>query len=131
MKAETTGAAVEERPAIEEDWVYEKDKPYTDEDYIELGRRLGAILTRKNWRWKQKIVNVERMVEASFPHIPNEVMTSSRMWDNFWEYNIQIFGEINLINKRRDDAYKLAEQNGWDFSVVERPKVDLTWFYSK
>jgi len=131
-KVDNKVVAVEDRPAIvEEDWVYEKDKPYSDEDYIQLGKRLGAILSRKNWRWKQKMVNVERIVEATFPHIPEEVMTSSRMWDHFWVYNIQLFAEHTLIHKRRDEDYKVAEQNGWDFSVVERPNVDLTWFYAK
>jgi len=115
----------EDKPAVEDDWVYEKDEPYTDEDYLELGKRVGAILSYKNWRWKMKMENVERVAELSFPHIPEEVLTNRRIWDNFWAYSTQIWGEIKLIYQRRDEDYMLAQKQDWDFSKVEHEPVDL------
>jgi len=121
---------IEDKPVVEDDWAYEKDEPYTEEDYIELGKRVGGILSYKNWRWKMKMENVERVVEYSFPHIPKEVLANRQMWDDFWAYSIQIWRELSLIYNRRDQDYMLAQEHGWDFSQVEHEAVDLSGAYA-
>jgi len=126
-----TEVHVDVKPAVEEDWVYEKDEAYTDEDYTELGKRIGEALSFKNWRWKMKMDNVVRVVEYSFPHIPKEVLTKRKMWDDFWEYSIQIWREISLIYNRRDEDYMLAQGQGWDFSTVQHEPVDLSKAFSR
>jgi hypothetical protein len=114
-----------EKSVVDEDWVWEKDKDYTDEEYLKLGKRVGTILTKKNWRWVMKMDNIERVVNYSFPLIPKEVTANRRMWDDFWKYCMQIWGEISLIYNRRDEDYLAAESKGWDFSTVEHEPVDL------
>jgi len=117
---------IEDKTAVEEEWVYEKDKPYIEDDYTELGKRVGGILSYKNWRWKMKMHNVERVIEHSFPHIPEEVFTNRRLWDHFWEYNTQIWSEVSLIYRRRDQGYMLAQSQNWDFSVMDRGTARLS-----
>jgi len=118
-----------EEVEVEEDWQYEKDKEYTDEDYLLLGKKVGSILSHKNWRWVMKMVNVESVVEQSFPHIPDEVLKSRRMWDNFWSYSVQVWNEIKLVYSKRDEDYMIAQKNGWDFNLVEHVPVDLSIAY--
>merc|ERR1719320_142210 len=115
----------------EEDWRWEKDKEYTDEDYLLLGKRVGKILSFKNWRWVMKIENVEEIVEYSFPHIPEEVLTSRKKWNDFWSYDTQIWGELKPIYCKRDEDYMFAQSNGWDFSVVNHIPVDLSFVHKQ
>lgn len=129
-KKNKTEVRIEDKPAVVEvDWVYKKDEPYKEEDYTELGKRVGGVLSYKNWRWKMKMDNVEQVVKKSFPHIPKEVLTSRKMWDAFWDYSIQIWREISLIYDRRDEDYMLAQGHGWDFSAVVHEPVDLSRAY--
>jgi len=107
--------------AVADGNVQEIDRPYTDEDYLELGKQIGNVLSQKNWRWANKIGKVVELIQYSFPHIPKQVITGSRIWENFWNYSQQICREFAL---KRDEDYLFAQGNGWDFSTLHE-RADL------
>jgi len=108
--------------AVADDHVQEIDWPYTDEDYLELGKQIGNVLSRKNWRWTAKIGKVVELIQYSFPHIPKEVNTSRQIWENFWNYSQQICREFAL---KRDEDYRFAQGNAWDFSTLPHERADI------
>jgi len=104
-----------ERVALAVEHVQELDRPYTDKDYLELGKQIGNVLYQKNWRWAAENRKIVQLFQDSFPHIPKEVITGGLIWENFWNYSQQICKQISL---KRDEDYLFAQGNGWDFSTV-------------
>jgi len=101
------------------EYVQKIDRPYTNEDYLELGKQIGKLLSQKNWRWATKMEKVVELIQYSFPHIPEEVITGR--WENFWNYSQQICREISL---KRDEDYRFAQDNSWDFSTLVHERAD-------